>query len=206
MSKYPDYKYINVKVIAKSRNLKGDTAITFELDYPRYIHAEIMTHRMFSRNAQSSRAVPVAKTLEVNTDFVRPIVWGQNKAGMSSTEFLEGTELESVKEFWDVIGNNAFVASSTMNDLGLHKQWANRVTESVSRIKVIITATEMQNFYWLRDDPDAAQPEIVELAQRMKEADESFPVHSTAYLGAAVHRAGDDYQQPLHRFCGDVHK
>lgn len=175
MSKYPDYKYINVKIIAKSRNLRGQDIITYELDYPRFIHAEVMTHRMFGRNAQSSRAVPIAKTLEVNQDFVRPIVYGANQSGMSSSKELTDSALDAAKVQWDLAANNAFELSQRLNDAGLHKQWANRVTEFASRIKVIITATEWDNFFWLRDDEDAAQPEIVELAQRMKEVNDSTP-------------------------------
>lgn len=175
MSKYPDYKYINVEIIAKSRNLRGQDIITYELDYPRFIHAEIMTHRMFGRNAQSSRAVPVAKTLEVNQDFVRPIIYGANQSGMSSSKALTDYALDAAKVQWDLAANNAFELSQRLNDAGLHKQWANRPTEPFSRIKVIITATEWENFFWLRDDEDAAQPEIVELAQRMKEVNESTP-------------------------------
>ena len=175
MSKYPDYKYINVKIIAKSRNLRGQDIITYELDYPRFIHAEIMTHRMFGRNAQSSRAVPIAKTLEVNQDFVRPIVYGANQSGMSSSKELEGQGLYDAKYDWDVAAESAFDISAALNKLGLHKQWANRITEPFSRIKVIITATEFDNFFWLRDDEDAAQPEIVELAQRMKEVNDNTP-------------------------------
>jgi hypothetical protein len=174
MSKYPDYKYINVKVIAKSLNLLGDPITTFELDYPRYIHSEIMTHRVFGRNAQSSRAVPVNKTLEVNTDFVKPIIWGKNKAGMSSKEELQDETLNKVRELWDRHARTTFEVSKELTDLGLHKQWSNRITEPFSRIKVVITATEWDNFFWLRDDEDAAQPEIVELAQRMKDAYEDF--------------------------------
>ena len=37
---------------------------TFELTYPRYIHSEFMTHRVFSRNASSSRAIPVKRMIE----------------------------------------------------------------------------------------------------------------------------------------------
>lgn len=173
MSKYPDYHYIDVKVIAKSLNLRGQPIVTFELDYPRYIHSEIMTHRVFGRNAQSSRAVPVAKTLEVNQDFVQPIVYGKNKSGMSSSEPLSGDVLVQVQELWNKTAKSVFEASAGLSELGLHKQWSNRITEPFSRIKVIVTATEFDNFYWLRDDQDAAQPEIVELAQRMKDADQS---------------------------------
>jgi thymidylate synthase ThyX len=159
---------------------------TFELDYPRYIHGEIMTHRMLSRNAQSSRAVPVANTLRINEQYVTPLVWGKNKAGMSSEETLEGIELESAKQLWDAAAKHAFAYSEQLSKVGLHKQWTNRITEPFSMIKTIISATEFDNMLWLRDDPDAAQPEIVELARKMKTAlDNSTPeqlVHGQWHL------------------------
>lgn len=160
-----------VKVLAASQNVyTGKKIVTFELDYPRFIHSEILTHRQFSRNAQSSRAVPINKTLEANASFVKPLVWGKNKAGMSSTEVLQGVELESAKELWDCAARNAFAFSKALGEVNLHKQHVNRITEPFSRIKVILTATEFDNFFWLRQDKDAAQPEIVELANKMKEA------------------------------------
>lgn len=162
---------ISAKVIKASRNTYTNTTIcTMELDYPRFIHSEFMTHRLFSRNAQSSRAVPVTKTLEVNTDYVKPLVWGANKSGMSSTEVLSPEKQIDANREWDFAATVAFKSSSNLSDLGLHKQWSNRITEPFSRIKVIVTATEWDNFFWLRNDPDAAQPEMVELAVRMKEA------------------------------------
>ena len=165
---------IEAKVIAASKNAyTGREILTFELDYPRFIHAEIMTHRMFSRNAQSSRAVPVSKTLEVNQEWVKPVVWGKNKSGMSSAEELDGVFLDSAKALWDCAAKEAFTYSKRLSDTGLHKQWSNRLTEPFSRIKVVVTATEFDNFFWLRDDPDAAQPEIVELARKMKQAYDS---------------------------------
>jgi hypothetical protein len=162
---------IEAKVIKASVNAyTGQEIVTFELDYPRFIHAEIMTHRMFSRNAQSSRAVPVSKTLEVNQEWVKPVQWGKNKSGMSAGEELDGVSLESAKALWDCAAKEAFVFSKRLADVGLHKQWSNRLTEPFSRIKVVVTATEWDNFFWLRDDPDAAQPEIVELARKMQTA------------------------------------
>ena len=173
-----EYNFISAKIIADSYNIAQDSRVTtFELEYPRFIHSEIMTHRVFSRNAQSSRAVPVQNTLNVNQNFVRPIVWGKNKAGMSSQEVLNVTEQAFVENLWNTAAKSAFELSAAMADQGLHKQWANRVTEPFSKIKVVITATEWDNFFWLRIDPDAAQPEIVKLAEVMKEAyDASTPV------------------------------
>lgn len=162
---------IEAKVIKASINkYTGTKIVTFELDYPRFIHAEIMTHRLFSRNAQSSRAVPVTKTLEVNQSYVKPLVYGRNKSGMSSAELLPLLAREQAESIWDSAAHHAFVYSKALSDIGLHKQWANRITEPFSRIKVVVTATEYDNFFWLRIDPDAAQPEIVLLAEKMKEA------------------------------------
>lgn len=165
---------ISAKIIKDSISVHGDRITTFELEYPRFIHGEIMTHRVFSRNAQSSRAVPVTKTLEVNaTKWVTPLVWGKNKAGMSSTEELEERDLFIAKGLWDCAAQWAFKFSKALSDQGLHKQYANRITEPFSTIKVIVTATEYDNFFWLRDDKDAAQPEIVELARVMQHAMDS---------------------------------
>lgn len=164
---------ITATIIKDSVNISDPSnprLTTFELDYPRYIHGEIMTHRMLSRNAQSSRAVPVSNTLKINEQYVTPLVWGKNKAGMSSEEVLEGIELESAKQLWDSAAQNAFVYSEQLAKVGLHKQWSNRITEPFSMIKTIVSATEYGNMLWLRDDPDAAQPEIVELARKMKDA------------------------------------
>lgn len=160
------YNSISVKVIADSISPQGIRLTTFELEYPRFIHAEIMTHRMFSRNAQSSRAVPVTKALQMNT--VEPLVWGKNKAGMSSEEILSKENQFSAQTYWNAGVNYCRTIAERLSETGLHKQWANRITEWFSPIKVVVTATEWDNFFWLRDDPDAAQPEIVELARQMK--------------------------------------
>jgi hypothetical protein len=168
---------ISAKVIAHSITEEGQEIITFELEYPRFIHAEVMTHRVFSRNAQSSRAVPVKNTLAVNSKPVEPLIWGKNKAGMSSTEVLEGFKLHVAKLTWSVGAWVAKKVSSVLNWAGLHKQWANRGTEPYSRIKVIMTTTEIDNFYRLRLDEDAAQPEIIALAKAMQKAhNQSEPI------------------------------
>lgn len=165
---------IAVNIIADSISPQGVRLTTFELDYPRFIHAELMTHRMFSRNAQSSRAVPVSKSLEL--EYVTPVVWGKNKSGMSSTEVLDDEAEKECSYYWHALVRYCRDFSERMSKAGLHKQWANRPLEWHSNIKVVVTATEWDNFFWLRIDPDAAQPEIVELATKMKQVmDKSDP-------------------------------
>ena len=166
----------SVKIIADSVNPSGNRLTTIECEYPRFIHGEVMTHRMFSRNAQSSRAVPVDSTISANKLHVQPYVWGKNKTGMSSTEVLTPFKKNLSALVWNTTAKICFGSSWLLSKIGLHKQWANRMTEWCSSIKVIITATEWDNFFWLRIDADAAQPEMVELAKLIKFAmDYSVP-------------------------------
>ena len=156
---------ITAKIIADSISPQGVRLTTFELEYPRFIHAELMTHRMFSRNAQSSRAVPVSKSLKL--DYITPLVWGKNQAGMSSKEVLNEENQKACEYYWHALVRYCRDFAERMSEEGLHKQWANRCLEWFSPIKVVVTATEWDNFFWLRIDPEAAQPEIVELASKM---------------------------------------
>lgn len=165
---------ISVNIIADSISPQGVRLTTFELEYPRYIHAEIMTHRVFSRNAQSSRAVPVNKSLEQT--ILSPIVWGENKSGMSSDKELSMDDQKMCAYYWHAAARTCQDFAERLAKIGLHKQWANRMLEWFSPIKVVVTATEWDNFFWLRIDPEAAQPEIVDLATQMKDRmDNSTP-------------------------------
>lgn len=158
------------KVIADSISLAGIRLTTLELYYPLMIHAQLMTHRMFSRNAQSNRAMPVAKMLEqVVNDPAIPSQWGKNQAGMSASE-----ELEDASEDWRLAARIAAKISSDFAEEGYHKQVANRLTMPFQYIKVIVTATEWDNFFKLRLHD--ADPTMMELARKMKEAmDNSTP-------------------------------
>lgn len=176
-----DYPDISVKIITHSYNANNDVeALTFELEYPRYIHGEFLTHRVFSRNSQSSRAVPVASVYEANKDFVRPIYFGKNKAGMSSVDELDPESKAKAKAIWDAIAELSFKASYELSKLGLHKQWANRITEPYSRIKTVMTTTELDNFFNLRTENDVVMPELEYLAIKMQQA---YKDSNPQYLG-----------------------
>lgn len=162
---------IKATIIAHSKSaVNGKEIVTFELEYPRFIHSELMTHRLFSRNAASSRAIPVAKMIEmVRENPAIPIHWGKNQPGMQAKEELTGFELEKVQEEWKIAATCATIAATYMDDSGAHKQIVNRVLEPFQWMKTVVTATEFDNWFWLRNHPDA-QPEIKELAAKMWEA------------------------------------
>lgn len=161
---------ISAKVIEDSLSPVGVRLTTLELRYPRFIHAEFMTHRKFSRNASSSRAIPVSKMLEqVRRDIAMPTYWGKNQPGMQAFEEVDDQTKEEAKRIWVDAASAALMYAKQMHELGVHKQTVNRILEPFMYISVIVTASSFQNFFDLRLHKDA-QPEIKDLAFAMQEA------------------------------------
>lgn len=174
---------ITAKIIAHSRADNAPDLITLECRYPRFIHAEFMTHRVFSRNASSSRAIPIERMIQdVIDDPAMPVAWGSNKPGMQAGEectnpvkFWEwGYELISptkvpAEDAWLAACDYAVHMASAFAQAGYHKQIANRLLEPFSHISVVVTATEWQNFFDLRCHPDA-DPTMRALAEAMRDA------------------------------------
>lgn len=166
---------IEATVVADSICDNGIRLTTLSLKYPRFIHAEFMTHRVFSRNASSSRAIPVSKVLnQVWNDPAMPVYWGANQAGMQAAQELYGYKRDFSEFLWRSAGRVACGIAWMMIKCNLHKQIANRILEPWQRIHVVMTSTEWDNFFLLRDHP-AAQPEIRELAQKMKKVMHDAP-------------------------------
>lgn len=162
---------ITAKVVCDSISPDGVRLTTLQLQYPRMIHSEFMTHRVFSRNASSSRAIPTSKLSLLGAhNMVYPHRWGKNKPGMQpSEESLSGPELEEAIALWEDMAQVCLAGARRLAELGVHKQWANRPLEWFGTISVVVTATEWSNFFALRDHP-AAQDEIRILAQGIKNA------------------------------------
>lgn len=162
---------ITAKVIADSISPQDVRMTTMEIEYPRFILAELNTHRMLSKNSASSRAIPVKTMHEhIQNSPAEPVWWGKNQPGMQAKEELTGTNYTDAKFLWDRARQDALHWAWAMADrVGLHKQIANRVTEPWMTMKTVISGTEWKNFFWLRAHADA-QPEIHELAIKMWDA------------------------------------
>lgn len=162
---------IEAKIVADSiANNKRIT--TYVLTYPRFIHSEFMTHRMISRNASSSRAIPVSKQIKmVKENPAIPLAFTKNQKGMQGGEPLDEKAHAYALEAWLTARDRAVEQAEELADLEVHKQYANRVLEPFSHITVVATATDWDNFFALRIHP-AAQPEIHALAKAMYEARE----------------------------------
>jgi len=189
---------IKAEIIADSLNPQGCRLTTFILEYPRFVHAELMTHRMFSKNAASSRAIPIEKMIQQVVDNpAMPVWWGKNQSGMQAKEELDDTtpywdiadyeyqqdtaweglvqknlrkvtRMAHAKHEWLRARDLAIQQVKILNQIGLHKQIANRILEPWFNIRIILSGTEFENFFALRAHPDA-QPEIQALAYKMLE-------------------------------------
>ena len=158
---------MEVKIIKDSVSETGVRLTTFALTYPRFLHPQYLTHRMFSRNAQSSRAFPTKKLIEkVRTDPTMPVEWGINQRGMVAGELLSGDMLLAAKANWMLAASSAAQYAEALSKLGVHKQIVNRVLEPFMYITTLCTATEWDNFWELRCASDA-QPEFTALAKGM---------------------------------------
>jgi len=172
---------------------------TLEATFPRFVLSEFNTHRIFSRNSASSRAIPVAKQLRhVLEDPYIPIEFGSNQPGMQAGAPLEGATREAAEVEWLRARDDAVrhvlalmttpeivarhedpracleeAEGSLKNPpaawLNVHKQVANRLLEPFMWHTVIVSSTTWDNFFNLRCHPDA-QPEIQLVAKKMREA------------------------------------
>lgn len=140
---------------------------TFHVRYWRPIHSEVMTHRVFARNARSSRAVP--NKVLLREPIVEPLVYGSNRPGMSAGDELTGWRYLLARTTWLALAHVTRGAVRVLNFAGLHKQWSNRPLEWFGQIDVLITSTEWNNWNALRIS-GFAMPEINELARLMKDA------------------------------------
>lgn len=169
---------ISAKVIADSRNDFGNRITTMIVTFPRIILAEFNTHRMFSRNSASSRAIPfnkMVKSIEENP-FI-PIAWQKEHTGMQGTEYITDEEaINNLRNQWINASLGTAKRASDLHkgaykievakdekgntmrglelveipDTSVTKQLCNRLLEPFMWHTVIVTATEWENFFALR--------------------------------------------------------
>jgi thymidylate synthase ThyX len=160
----------SAKIIADSVSPDGVRLTTIECVYPRIIHAEMMTHRVFSRNAASSRAIPVEKMIRmVEENPYIPTHWGKNQKGMQADEELSIEHQKAATVEWLHARDEAIYRAQKILTIGVHKQITNRLLEPFLWYTCIITFTEWTNFSNLRCNKHA-HPEIKLAAELMRDA------------------------------------
>ena len=163
-------KEISAKIIADSTSENGDRLTTFVLTFPRIVLAEFNTHRAFSRNSASSRAIPFEKMVNmVEEDPFIPIAWMKDHSGMQGTEFFSPDAEEGLLiRDWLEARDYAVQSAKGLSEFGLTKQIVNRLLEPFMWHTVIVTASDYENFFALRAH-EAAEIHIQALAYKMLE-------------------------------------
>jgi hypothetical protein len=147
----------------------------------RFVLAEYNTHRVFSRNSASSRAIPFSKQVaRVENDLAYPVSWPQEQKGMQGGAELDAWATEEARDLWREAAGAAVAYATELADLGVHKSVINRLLEPFMWHTVITTATEWDNFWELRCNP-AAQPEMRAAAEAMRVAYEESKPRTLAY-------------------------
>ena len=147
---------IQAKIVADSITKQGNRLTTMEIVFPRYILAELNTHRMLSKNSASSRAIPFSKMVkEIEERPFIPYAWQLNHKGMQGTEYLENSHLiEEATRLWLKARDNAVMSATLLNGSvggkAVTKQLCNRLLEPFMYHKVLVSGTEFENFMALR--------------------------------------------------------
>jgi hypothetical protein len=122
---------------------------------------------VFSKNSASSRAIPIEKFIKVVQDNPVLPIWTENQKGMQGPPITDEAQLDVLNSIWMEGRDSAVDYAQQLEGALAHKQNINRILEPWFHIKIVLTGTEFDNWFLLRDHPDA-QPEIQELARVMK--------------------------------------
>lgn len=180
----------------------GGVLATVEATFARSALAELNTHRAFSRNSASSRAIPVKKMLEmVETRPFIPRRFSLAQKGMHASEFVtpKDSGWEDCLQWWIDSRDLAIEQVEAGLKLGLHKQDVNRILEPFMEHTAIISSTEWSNFFNLRmavDDQGnpLAYPPIYDLA---------VAIHDAVVYSTPQPIPNRQWHLPLTNFDGD---
>lgn len=155
-------------ILASTNTSTNITLWTFKLSMPKSYLAQLNTHRLLSRNASSSRAVPISTMIDkIKSDTVIPMEWVKNKKGMSGDTVISPAAQQLASEKWLTSLEKQIDTVRQLEAIGLHKQYANRLLEPYMNAEVLVSATQWQNFLTLRAD-HATQPELQSIAQQIQ--------------------------------------
>ena len=162
---------ITACILCDSLSPAGTRLTTMKVTMPRFLLAEFNTHRVFSRNTGSSRAISVARRIAaVRSDPFMPSVWGQEQRGMQAEANITNEDtIGDAQDSWRRAAYTACEAAEQLSAIGVHKQIVNRLLEPFCWVDVIVSSTTWTNFFALRCSGGGAQPEMQVLADAMRD-------------------------------------
>lgn len=144
--------------------------VTMEVRMPRCILAELNTHRVFSRNSASSRAIPLPRFRQAIVDSpYYPDAWLAAQKGMTGGDELSQQSTAQVKQSLQDLFVHSQRAHVDLQNLGVCKQQANRFLEPWMYTTVLVSSSLWANFFTLRCNP-AADPAMQATADAMLKA------------------------------------
>lgn len=155
------------RVLADSISTNGQRLTTLEVQIPRVVLAEFNTHRAFSRNSASSRAIPISKIMDrVKTDPYIPRNFSLNTKGMSAKEYITSRDprYPEAVAWWLGQRDSAIEGALKGMEMGLHKQVVNRLLEPWMHQTIIVSSTEWENFFDLRLAKDDLDNPLADIA------------------------------------------
>lgn len=159
----------SAKILADSISPAGHRFTTFEVVYPRIILAEVNTHRLLTRSSASSRAIPVEKMIRrVLEEPYVPTHWGKNQKGMQAEQDVDAETAAQAAAVWLRIRDGVVAGVQELLQLGIHKQITNRWLEPAQWHPTLVTGTEFDNLWHLRDHA-AAHPDFRDAVHGMRE-------------------------------------
>jgi len=164
MKDFYDINDITAEVILASRSYYSPHLYTLKLFMPRMALTHLLTHRWFSRNTQSNRAIPSNAPRKLYMPKFKT-----NKAGMVPGKYLDPTSQNTAQNRWKSAWLDAHASKEVLDDIKVAKQWKNRLTEPFEMVEVLVSSTNWENFYEQRIAGDA-QDEIRVVAEKAKEA------------------------------------
>lgn len=172
---------MEVKVLLDSINpYTGVRLTTLHCVYPQFIHQQVLTHRMFSRNSSSLRAISFNRVSE-EFEIVYPI-WTNEKKGMRGSPLEDFTKTILADSYVNGMYQDVLNWAKKLNDLGIHHQDINNYLRPFQNIHTVITATDWDNFFNQRL-AEATKPDMQALAVAMKDAlDNSEPENRYSHV------------------------
>jgi hypothetical protein len=158
------HKQITATIIADSITPCGVRLTSVEAMIPTRVQSELNTHRAFSRNSESSRAISFAAQIaQVRTNPFIPARVYKESTRMFGRELVDDITLFEFQSDWRVRALEAAAAAELDYKRGIHRQTASMILAPFSWKRVIITSAEWDNFFNQRCAVDAL-PEINDLA------------------------------------------
>ncbi len=155
-----------IKIIMHSVSPKGKELVTYKLRFPCEILAEVNTHTILSKSAQSMRAVPYpeVRRMILEDPWIPP--FGTRKAGMVAGEELRGQEAETARRIWLDQRGAAIKAADQLSEMRTAKQVVNRLIQPWAWTNQVLTGTDWPNFFAQRTDTNA-HPAFQRLSRAM---------------------------------------